>query len=299
MKYAVYIPAGPKVNPDFVADTVQSALTYIGADTVVVVGEDGGKGRYDALTALGPNVHIRQVPAIDDQPHTYNSRGKFFLKKVRSQSEVVHEFSFDRLLNLDDDALILNARFIPVAEHLFATRKKAGILARYALNHEFQPLPYEGQLEELYMQMSRNPIRARGKIPFTIQPKLRNVMRPVLEQAMANGYVLGTSFIGGSWIITRDCLEAIVKRPEILEDILKHSPSGDDDLFTVFCYATGFRVYDLLSDPPVFHIDWRKLTMSPKDLVDIEASVVHSVRDPAFGGESAVREFFRKHREGS
>jgi hypothetical protein len=298
MKYAVYVPAGPKVNPDFLADTILSALHFMGSDTLVFIGEDGSKGRYDALTSLGPNIHVRQVPAIDDVPHTYTVYGKFFLKKARIQREIVRDFQFDRLLNLDDDALLLNGKFMEIGEKLLANRRKPGILARYSLNHEFQPLPYEGQLESMYMQMSRNPLRSRGKIPLMIQPKLRKVMRPVLTQAMDNGYTLGTSFIGGSWLITRDCLEAIVNRPEVDSDVIKHSPCADDDLFTIFAYACGFRVYDYLSDPAIFQIEWRKLSMSPQELHDQGVSVIHSVRDPEFGGEEKIRAFFRQRREG-
>ncbi len=296
MKYAVYIPAGPQVNPEFLADTIKSALLHIGQDTAVVIGEDGSQGRYEPLKSLGPNVVVRQVEKVDDQPHKYDIRGKFFLKKARIHRQMLKEFSFDVLMNLDDDALILNSRFLSIADHLFSSRKQAGILARYSLNHEFQPLAYENQLKEMYMQMSRNPLRGLGKIPVPLQPRLRSIMRPVFERAVANGYALGTSFIGGSWLITRECLTAITSSPEVDNDFVKHCPSADDDLYTIFCYACGFRVYDFLAEPHPFQIEWRKLSMSPQELLDQQVSVIHSVRDPRYGGEAQIREFFRQNR---
>jgi hypothetical protein len=296
MNYAVFIPAGLKSDPSFVADTIDSALFYMGPRIEVFVGDDSGIGKFSDLKHCGPQVTVLDVPAINSRVGRYNLSGRLFLKKARLIRQILSISNFERIINLDDDALVIGDSFIEVSERLFDQRKNAGILGRYALTHEFQPLSYEGQLEKIYGQISRNPFRSKGKLSPFKQPALRRVLRPLYLRAIQNGYALGTSFIGGSWVGSRSCLEALTACPELDCDDIQYSPSGEDDLFTAFCYAAGFRVYDMLAEPPIFHIDWGKLTMSPEELVSIGASVIHSVRDPAFGGESSIRSFFRARR---
>ncbi|MCC7230049.1 MAG: hypothetical protein IT203_06620 [Fimbriimonadaceae bacterium] len=295
-RWALFIPTGPNVVPSFLADTVESALFHLGEDRLVIIGDDSADHRFDRLANLGPNVVVRQTPDLNEGDKTYSTNGKLFLKKAQLFRELIAEFDFDRLLSLDDDALVLNNRIIDVAETLFASRERPGILGRYMLDHNFQPTPFEAQLEKMRAQISRNPLINPKLISPSTQPRLRQVMRPLMLEAVANGYTMGTSYIGGSNVFSREFLEALANRPEIDNLAILDSPSGDDDLFTVFCYACGFRVYDILTDPPIFHIAWRKLTMSPSDLDAIGASVVHSVRDPEFGGEDQIRRFFRAKR---
>ena len=296
--YAVFVPVGPNVNRDFVADTIESALHFMGRDTLVFVGNDSGSEAMNTLSELGPNVVVKQVERIKGVGTGHSVQGSFFLKKTTLFKSLVKEYAFDRLLSLDDDALVLNAKFIDVAERLFAERRRAGILGRYTLDHEYHPLAFESQLEQMRTQISRNPFREPKMVRPLVQPRLRKVMRPLMLQAVANGYVMGTTFIGGSCLFSRGCLEKILDHPASGALELIHSPSCDDDLLTVFCYAAGYRVYDLLHEPTIFHIDWRQLTTSPTELDAMGASIIHSVRDPKYGGESAIREFFRAKRTG-
>lgn len=297
-RWAIYIPAGPNVKPSFLADTVESALFHLGEDRLVIIGDDSADRRFDSLARLGPNVVVRQMPDLGERDKTHSTWGKLFLKKAQLFRELIAEFDFDRLLSLDDDALVLNNRIIDVAERLFDSRERPGILARYMLDHNFQPMPFEAQLEKMRAQISRNPLANPKLISPSTQPRLRQVMRPLMLEAVANGYTMGTAYIGGSNVFSREFLEALAKRPEIDNLAILDSPSADDDLLTVFCYACGFRVYDILTDPPIFHIAWRKLTMSPRELDAIGASIIHSVRDPEFGGEDQIRRFFRAKRHG-
>lgn len=297
--YAVFVPVGPNVNRDFVADTIESALHFMGRDTLVVVGNDSGSNEMNSLSECGERVVVKQVEKIKEIGAGPSVLGSLFVKKMVLFGKILEEFQFDRLLSLDDDALVLNDRFLEVAERLFAVRKNAGILGRYTLNHEYQPLAFESQLEQMRTQISRNPFRSPSIVGPLLQPKLRKVVRPLMLEAIDNGYVMGTAFIGGSCVFTRHCLEDILNHPASNARELIHSPSCDDDLLTVFCYAAGHRVYDFFHEPTIFHIGWRKLTMSPEQLHAIGASVIHSVRDPEFGGEAKIRAYFREKRSGS
>jgi hypothetical protein len=298
-KYLIFVPAGPNADPEFIGDTIDSVLFALGPEANIVVGDDSGTSKFECLAGRGPNVFVRKVPIVPGLETGHSTSGSLFVKKAQTYKLLVQEFDFDRLLNLDDDALMLNSKVIDVAESLFDRRKDAGVLGRYVLDHEFQPVSFETQLEQMRAQISRNPFRNPKFVNPLRQPAIRTVLRPLMLRAIENGYTMGTAFIGGSCLFTRECLQRIVNLEEINNPIFQYSPSGEDDMFTICCFACGYRVYDLLHDPPIFHVAWRKLTMSPQELHDMGASVIHSVRDPAHGGEAKIREFFREKRSGS
>jgi hypothetical protein len=298
VKYAVFVPAGPNVVPEFLYDTIESALTFMGRDTLVIVGDDSRSDKFDGARSLGSNIHVRPVPTVAGMDMAHSTAGSLFVKKVRIYQNVVKEFEFDRLLSLDDDALMLNDRVIGVAEHLFAHRDRAGILGRYALDHQYQPVAAEAQLEQMRTMISRNPFRNPKYVSPLVQPKLRQLIRPLMLRAIENGYTMGTAFIGGSVIYTRKCLEDILSLPEIEDLRFQWCPGGEDDVYSICCYASGHRIYDLIHEPTIFHIGWRQLTLSPQELHDMGASVIHSVRDPEYGGEAKIREFFKEKRRG-
>lgn len=277
---AVVIPAGPA---DDIVDTLTSVLEYTNAPRYIVVIDDGAPAARSVIEALSSDVNV--IPAPKNAP---GGLGGLFVKLTVGYRHVLKHFSFDVLLRLDADALIIGEGIAEVAAERFAQDGRVGLLGSYRIGPD-------GGIRD-WTHAARVLARECGWRGVD-RPAMRRILRSVRSQAVANGYIPGAHPLGGAYLHSRAAVLELNRRRWLELPALRHSNLGEDQLFALLTIAAGFTIGDFGGPADPLELRWRGLPASPYEILARHKLVTHSVRFWEDMAEPEIRGIFARDRE--
>jgi len=275
VRLAVVIPAGPA---DDVVDTLRSVLRYTSSPRAVVVVDDTGRDMRDVLEAMSPEVHVLAAP-----PHAPGGFGGLWVKIAFGYKYVAERCSFDVLLRLDADALMIGDGLPDLAGAYFATNPGVGMLGSYRTGAD-------GATRD-WAPAARMLRRERG-LRGLDQPKTRRLLRRLYASARAQGYLPGEHALGGAYLHSRAAVLAIHERGWLCLDDLAPSRLGEDHIFGLLTRAAGFAIADFGGPDGPLALRWKGLPSAPEELLLQGKLVTHSVRSWPGLSEQEIRKKF-------
>lgn len=281
VQLVVIMPAAPR---DDVADTVKSVLAFTGPSTAVVVVDDtrGESVDMDAVARMSTNITV--LPAIAGPPGVY---GSLWRKVAAAYRFVLEHFSFDMVLRLDADALLIGPGLEEQARRRFATDAGVGMLGSYRTGPDGRPRDFVPTARQLAVETGWPGLR---------HPRLRSTLRKLVHDADRHGYVKGEHALGAAYLHSRDAVREIDRRGWLDLPALGASRLCDDHLMGLITRAAGFRIADFGGPGDPLALRWKGLPAAPEQLVGGSALVTHSVRSFEGREEPDIRAFFATSR---
>ena len=256
-----------------IEDLLDSCNTYLTCDYEIIVADDATTdGTYERLLKAGCWV-VR------------NPERQFLWGNDLTLRRVFHEahrlFESPLYLKIDPDALIIGAGLEDALHSAFSSHPECGLLGTYQTD-------WNGAQRDLSYWRERmlNQSKALGK-PYRL--------------AIQNGYQVGDGVQGGAYVLSRACLNSIIKHGWML-GCDNYNPSNErgrhvaeDSLIAMLTFAAGYTVGEIGGPDQAFGLWDVGLPMSPEDLVRQNRIVTHAIKyqDEA---SLAAREFFRARR---
>jgi hypothetical protein len=115
----------------------------------------------------------------------------------------------------------------------------------------------------------------------------------LLRLAQEHGYVAGESVLGGAYVLSRACVEALDAKGYL--DLVPTGPRVAEDVtFSLLTQAAGFELHEFAAPDQPFALAWRGLPMPPAQILAQGKKVVHSVKlEPA---DLSIRTIFARNR---
>ncbi len=276
----VVMPLGPNDDP---LDTLQSVLTYATTSRAIIVVDDTHKPETPSLIhELDKDIVV--IPA-GNYPGGW---GGLWVKLTQGYRYALEHYDFKILLRLDADALIIAPGTEREAIAYFDRHPAVGLLGSYKIDCNGEPRIFDHPAKTLRFEASILGLR---------HPRVRSTLRSALAAAKQHGYEDGEHCLGGAYIHSRSCIDAMDERGWLNHPELNDSNLGEDQLFALFTVASGFEIGDFATGNLPLGIRWRGLPCSPQELLDRGKKITHSVRFWQDMDEQAIRGFFAAKRQ--
>ena len=285
------IPVGPDADePERLVDTLESVRAYEPSRQIhlVVVDDCAQPRRLPVDQREWASVDIVRTPLWDrGTPDPYSAMVAGTLQGMVAAGR----HSPELLLKLDTDALLI----APAADKLRALLgdRSLGVVGSYTHTCTGARRDWSGWRKRLLR--ARLPIAV---IPGRRSPGLRSLGNAraageLLSRARANGYVWGAHCLGGAYAVG----PALLERTDLLDwRPWVRTGLGEDVVIGLLATVAGLRIEGSVGLGETFGLAWQNLPLPPEQLLSNRYSVVHSVRDQLYGGESELRSFFRSRR---
>ncbi|MEQ1592433.1 MAG: hypothetical protein ABL892_08595 [Thiobacillaceae bacterium] len=257
-----------------VHDLLDSFITYLDCNYAVVVADDA--------TTDGTYARL-----LDTDCWVVRNPQKLHLSGVdltlrRAFLEAHRLFDAPIYLKMDPDALVIGTGLLNVLRSAFSTDPKTGLLGTYHLD-------WNGKKRDLSYSRDRM-IRRRKDLGMPY------------NMAVRNGYQLGDGVQGGTYAVSHNCLDTIIRRGWF-HGKQGYRPSGvkgehvdEDSLIAMLTYAAGFKAQDIGGPGQPFGIWDIGLPMPLEELVRQNRLVTHAMK---YNDEASLqaRDFFRVRRD--
>jgi hypothetical protein len=280
VRAVVVMPVGPA---DDAADSIRSALHYLGPSRAVVVLDDTWDARRrDEMIDLGREVHV--IPSSGE----LGKLGGLFLKLAAGYRYALRRFDFEVILRMDADALVIGPRPEDDAIEAFASRPDVGLLGSFRVRSDGAPRD---------MEPVARLLRHEAGLPGIRRPSRWRLLRRWLREAHANGYADGEHVLGGAYFHRRECVADIARRGWLDPAPLATSPLGEDHLMSLLTVAAGWGMDDFGGPAGILALRWQGMPMHPDELMRRGKKITHSVRSWTDMGEEEIRARFAAARE--
>jgi len=276
---AVVVPVGPTCKAPFVNDTIDSVEFYIPDRSVYLI-DDSGKGTGKSVAA-GRDVTVVDVNGMGLAGGLYGSLSTGFKEALKKP--------FDILLRLDTDALVASDRFLEETTDYFAKNPRVGALGSYRFGYLGTKRSYVQPRKRLLWEMSGGLIKS---------PKLAIHLQSLTMRALAHGYTLGESIMGGVTVYSRAAVEALETSGALDDDVVVSSALQEDHLFALWLRSINLELADFgsINDDLPFAVKHKGLADSPESIIRLHKSLVHSTKYFENLDEADIREVFSAHR---
>lgn len=279
----VVIPVGPACHVEFIADTIRSVLHYTAAPPKIILADDSQKGTGESVRIMFPDT---EVVASE------KSLGKLcglYINLSNAYQYALNNYSFDALLRLDTDALVIGNDPAREAINLFKQHPEIGLAGQY-------PNDYNGNEWDKgwpRFQLSRfTHILKMWKHAFINIP-----LRKYYRRAVKHGYIMGESVFGGSYIFSEKGLQKLSDAKLLPANIFKTLDLEEDHLFSLLIKSVDMHFGDLSSGDKPFACSWKGLPDSPEHLHKNGKKIIHSVRYYNNMKEPEIRTYFKQIRK--
>lgn len=289
---SVLIPAGPgAAELDRLADTLESIRAFEAPGRIHLVLVDDAHEPRDLQVAADEWASCDVIRTAlwggDVAPDPYSAMVAGTIDGMRTAAARRPAF----LLKLDTDALVI----APFAAKLLAATAdpETGVLGSYTHTCTGAARDWSGWEPKLRRARARISVGRDPLIRYRGRHKVKAVRR-LMSQAWAHGYLSGAHCLGGAYAVGPSLLQRI--------DLLDwtpwvHTGLGEDVVVGILAAAANLRIRGFVEPGDAFGIAWQELPLAPADLLSRGYSVIHSVRDQAYGSERALRALFRSRRE--
>ncbi|HTU84571.1 MAG TPA: hypothetical protein VMF57_03295 [Solirubrobacteraceae bacterium] len=288
--FAVLVPVGPgQQEVDRLRDTLDSLRAFEDSDEVNLLLVDDNDVPRDLASAAGDwaSCEVLRTPLWrDGTPDPYSAMVAGTIEGMRAAARREPEF----LLKLDTDALIIG----PVADKLRAALSEDGVGLVGSYTHTCSGARRDWTEWETKLRRAGRPIvPGLGHTLRFRSLRDAGTVRRLIRSAAGHGYEWGANCLGGAY----------AAGPQLLNrrDLLHWQPwvgtwVSEDVVVGLLASAGGLSMRGSVDPGDAFAIAWRYLPYPPERLIDQGYSVIHSVRDQAYGDERELRAYFRSRR---
>ena len=289
----VLIPAGPDTVGEYLNDTIESAIHYIGSSncTVAVI-DDSREDRFAYVSNVFRNAVV--MKAIDcDEGKTSKTRGSLLAKQLHTLKCLRRQYRFEILLRMDTDALVIGHAPDEDALRFVASHPDVGMIGAFKRRGD-------GSDKTPAMAAKGRELAEEMRLRHGLKHfRLVRTLRRLVRHAEGHGYTRGDMCTGGAFFMTPAAIAAMEGQGLLDLDVLRHSKMADDLLLALLCCAAGYRLSDLPEGTDVLAINWRRFPMPVETLVSKNKKILHPVKGDDLTVEPMVRAYFRQRRQNS
>jgi hypothetical protein len=278
----VVTPIGPRCPVAYILDNIESILFYTRGTCkiVLVVEPKSDEGREIK----------RHYPEVDviESPKAYPKNGGLFLKVSHAYKHVVEHYSFDALLRMDADALVIGPEPEREVIEMFRANPNIAIAGQYPLQYNGKPWNTRWGRKEILKAITwQLPRRPQGNFAILT----------LYLKAIKYGYKAGDMVFGGVCFLSEKFLTTLYAKGLLPYYDLGKCWLEEDHQFSLLAKAYGFQFGDLSSGDLPFACDWLALPASPQELFERGKKIIHSTRKWQDMKEDEIRAFFKQKRE--
>lgn len=271
---------------DILLDTIRSVEYYVKEKHHIIAIDDFSPSRLDErLRKEMPRITVLR------NPRRQGGRSGLYITQASACKHALDNFNFGIYIKMDTDALMCGSGLVTEALARLKAAPRVGMLGSYTARADNKP---------------RNWYRWKAVLLYESSPIRRLLKKPVLwgdtiKAARKQGYDLGENVLGGCYIISSRCLEAMRTRGYLdyeYDNVLTHSTMGEDVIYSLYCKASGFDIADFgrPGDPMVIALD--VVPMTKEEVMAEGKSIIHSVKKGLKGEtQEELREYFRSFRK--
>ncbi len=275
------IPVGPRSDPAFVNDTIESVFSQM-SDVAVVVADNTRNG----LDPIGAG-RLRAIEYVQFPSTGKNTTlGQLYVNLTRCFDRILDTYDFEVLLRLDDDALVVGPDPDADAVGYFASHPHVGCLGsfRYTCTGYARSFAQPAQTlrHELY------------SIAALRHPRRWLALRDLYALARRHGYEDGEHCLGAACFFSHAALSAMRAKGLFANPALATTSLGDDHIYGLLVRATGFEIDDFATGRHPLGLALRGLPISPRELIGSGKKIVHSLKDHDGRRQADLRDEFRR-----
>lgn len=279
----VVVPIGPACSPEFVSDTIDSAVCYTTPNRKIILADDSGARQTGAEIAAQFSVSAVIRTRKNNAKH-----GGLYLTLCQAYRHALEHYDFACLLRLDTDALVIGPSPELDAIRLFSHCREVAQAGRYLTDMDGNPNDSSWPACQLVEESrKKNALK---------HPLLTLRLRALLRRAVPNGYKYGENVFGGACFVSPHFLERLLRAGLLPAESLGSSKLEEDHIFGLLAKAVGMDFGDLCAGNGPFGVTWRGLPCSPEELVLRGKKVIHSTRYWQRSDEAEIRRYFREIR---
>jgi glycosyltransferase involved in cell wall biosynthesis len=267
-------------------DTLGSVDRWVTEPHRVIAVDDCTRERLDeTLRRERPDVTVMRNP----RPH--GGRSGLYVTLASAAKLALDRFDFRVLVKMDTDALMVGPGLVRQAIRAFEEHPDVGLLGSYHVRADGERREW-GKWKMAFWYES-----------FPLRPLWRRtaLWREPIGKARRRPYDLGENVLGGAYILSRACLEAM-RRDGWLdyrhETILRESRIGEDVIMSLLCKASGYDLLDFGTPSHSMALALADLPLPKEEILRTGKTIVHSVKRGHDGeSQEELRAYFRAHRD--
>jgi hypothetical protein len=274
------IPVGPRCQPDFVADTIESVRFFAPRARIIIVDDNGS----ELIIDLERRFRVSVVEAA-----AHGLYGSLYLNLSAGFREALDE-PFRILVRLDTDALIAGDDFEEKAIEAFQSDSQLGSLGSFRFGYN--------RVGIRDTSWAKRRILIFFALRSWVRPRAALMIAKLLARARKNGYVFGESILGGAVVYRREAIAAMNEADLLGRKELTAMGLQEDHIFGICLFSLGYQLGefgDQFDDLPM-GVRWNGLPASPKELMERGKSMIHSTKGFESMDEESVRSQFRSAR---
>jgi hypothetical protein len=285
VRLAAVLPVGPRCDPEFVADTIESIEYYCVSDHLVVLVDDSQRG----TARLAAQGHERVT--VIETPQSRGNRGGLYLSLSEGFAAALREPT-DVVLRLDSDALVAGSGWEARALELFDQHRRLGSLGHHRVTPMGEPRDYSYAAGRIARAIS-----LRGLVDRR-DPKAWWRARSLVREATQRGYEPGEAIMGGIAVYRPAALLDLQGRGMLGDPALSGMGIEEDQIFALALRASGWHLGEFGSDHDDLPMYARHagLAAHPDEILAKHKALVHSTKRWDDLDEPAIRERFRAAR---
>ena len=288
--FAVLMPIGPgDVHVARMADSLETVRACEASEEIHLVLVDDHPTPRDLSKRVGADgwasLDVLRTPLWQDgAPDPYSAMVAGTIEGMRAAARHQPEF----VLKLDTDTVMIG----PVAHKLrrVFVEDRIGMVGSYTKTCAGDRRDWH-LWEKRLRRATRTIAPSRRRVLRVRSPRDAREVRRMITVARRNGYEWGAHCLGGAYAVGPRLLER--------EDLLDWKPwvrtaIGEDVVVGLLSFAAGLHVRGHVEPGDPFALGWTSLPLPPEEIVARGYSLVHPLKDQAYGDERELREFFRR-----
>jgi hypothetical protein len=265
-------------SPDTVVDTLSSVQAYAPRNHKIIL--------VDCSAPLHVGKRVQKVmPQIDviRAQENFGHYGGVYMAESLALLSANAFFSYDSLLLLDLDALMIRGGIEHAIRMQFAQHPETGMIGTFA--------------DKAGTDWPARQLSAQSDfVGFFRDGKRGAFLRELLSKATADDYTAGKHLLGGALFMNPRLVQKLdengwLLRPELARAKLKH-----DHIWSLLCAAAGMKLTTLATGGAVIANRWRSLPEAPAKVLASGAHIVHSVHRWGDMTETEIRALFAEAR---
>lgn len=285
VKHIILIPVGPETTHEFVHDTLDSIRHYSDPDRRIIIIDDRGPG--DRLQVDGDDIDVL-VNLRKNGKH-----GKLHVALNHGIKHAIHNYYFQVMLRMDDDALFIGYRPEDDAIHRFQAHTTTGQLGSFNMTCTGKERDLSWPAKQLEAEMEVSQVKQDDKRSAN---NLARKLRCIYKSARAHRYQLGEHCLGAATYYSYECLKRLVDQNMLDIAEMDTSKLACDHLMSLLIRSIGMDLGEFEQGQDPLCLDWLSLPCAPDELIARGKKITHSVKRWGDMGQADIRDYFRQQR---
>jgi len=279
---------GPNSKLEYILDTLNSFLYYTTSTHKIIILDNTRKNVSSEIKKAIPDIDILTIDKVS------GTLAKLYVNLSIAFKYAIDNYTFDALMKIDDDALVIGESPEKEVIQLFKENPKVGIAGMHVYGQ--YPLDFAGNKWD--NNYARTTILV-GTCTWKLlkRPFVNLALRKLVLKAFYNGYEIGEYIFGGTYFFSEDFIEKLDKAGYLPLYKIRNAILADDHIFSLLAKVVGLEFGDLATGDLPLGLWWKELPASPEMLLQRKKKIIHSTRKWENMNEDDIRDYFKKLRQ--